>query len=135
MAEIIPPVNEGVINKGAESAELYSGLEAKEGDILLDKPRYGSFHGTDLEMSLRSKDIDTIIITGIATNICCETTAGEANVRDFRVFFMSDGTATFGMGDLSAEVLQKATCATLGFAFAQVITVDEMLEKIKATMV
>ena len=42
---------------------------------------------------------------------------------------MSDGTATFGMGDLSAEELQKATCTTLGFAFAQVITVDEMIDK------
>ena len=132
MGEIIPPVNEGVINKGAESAELHNGLSVKEGDILLDKPRFGSFHGTDLDMILRTRGIDTIIISGISTNICCETTAREANVRDFKVFFMSDGTATFGMGDLSAEELQKATCTTLGFAFAQVITVDEMIDKIKA---
>jgi len=134
MGEIIPPVNAGVINKGAESAELHSGLGVKEGDILLDKPRFGSFHGTDLEMILRSKSIDSIIITGIATNICCETTAREANVRDFRVFFMSDGTGTFGVGDLSAQEIQKATCTTLGFAFAQVITVNEMIDKIKGAM-
>ena len=64
MGEIIPPVNAGVINKGAESAELHSGLGVKEGDILLDKPRFGSFHGTDLEVILRSKSIDSIIIMG-----------------------------------------------------------------------
>ena len=132
MGEIIPPVNHGVINKGAESAELHKGLSVKESDILLDKPRFGAFHGTDLELILRSRGVDTIIVTGIATNVCCETTAREANVRDFRVLFMSDGTATFGMGDLSSEELQKATCATLGFAFAQVISVNEMIEKIKA---
>lgn len=132
MGEVIPPVRDGIINKGAESAELHSGLKVKESDILLDKPRFGSFHGTDLEMILRSKGIDTVIITGIATNVCCETTAREANVRDFRVFFVSDGTATFGMGDLSAEEIQKATCTTLGFAFAQVITLDEMIAKIQA---
>jgi ureidoacrylate peracid hydrolase len=84
---------------------------------------------------LRSHGIDTVIVSGIATNVCCETTAREANVRDFHVFFLSDGTATFGIGDLSAADLQKATCATLGFAFAQVLSVDEMIAKIRASVV
>ncbi len=132
MGEIIPPVNDGVINKGAPSAALHAGLEIRDGDIVLDKPRFGSFHGTDLELILRSKGIDTIIVTGIATNVCCETTAREANVRDFRVFFLSDGTATFGIGELSADDIQAATCATLGFAFAQVVTVADMIAKIEA---
>ena len=99
-------------------------------DILLEKPRFGAFHGTDLELILRSLGIDTIIITGIATNVCCETTAREATVRDLRVFFLSDGTTTFDMGGFSAAELQQATCATLGFLFAQVLTVDEMIRKL-----
>ena len=127
MGEIIPPVNDGVINKGSPSAELHGGLDVAKGDILLDKPRFGSFHGTDLELILRARGIDTVIVSGICTNICCETTAREANVRDFRVFFLTDGTATFGIGDLTAEDIQAATCATLGFAFAQLATVDEMI--------
>ncbi len=131
MGEIIPPVNDGVINKGAPSAALHDGLDFQDGDIVLDKPRFGSFHGTDLELILRSQGIDTIIVTGICTNVCCETTAREANVRDFHVFFLSDGTATFGIGDLSADDIQAATCATLGFAFAQVLTIDEMIGKIE----
>ena len=99
-------------------------------DILLDKPRFGAFHGTDLELILRSRGIDTIIVTGIATNVCCDTTVREATVRDFRVFFLSDGTATFDIGDVSAAEIQRVTCATLGLLFAQVLTVDEMLSKI-----
>jgi nicotinamidase-related amidase len=63
-------------------------------DVILNKPRYGGFHGTDLEMVLRSAGVDTVIISGIATNICCETTAREAAQRDFHVYFLSDGTAT-----------------------------------------
>jgi len=51
-------------------------------------------------------------------------------VRDFRVFFLSDGTTSFDIGDVSAAELQRATCATLGFIFAQVLTVDEMIRKI-----
>ena len=130
LGEIAPIVNEGVINKGSESADLHQGLVVDPGDILLEKPRFGAFHGTDLELILRSLGIDTIIVTGIATNVCCETTAREATVRDFRVFFLSDGTTTFDMGGFSAAELQRATCATLGFLFAQVLTVDEMIRKL-----
>ena len=54
-------------------------------------------------------------------------------MRDFRVFFLTDGTATFAIDDLSAEDVQNATCATLGFAFAQLSTVDEMIARVEAT--
>jgi biuret amidohydrolase len=130
LGETSPPVKRGILNKGAPSAALHKGLEVDSRDILLDKPRFGAFHGTDLELILRSRGIDTVIISGIATNICCETTAREATVRDFRVFFLRDGTATTAMGDASAAELQKPTCATLGFVFGQVLSVDEMIEKI-----
>jgi len=132
LGELGPHITDGMINRGAESAALHPGLHLVESDILLDKPRFGSFHGTDLELILRTRGIDSIIIGGIATNICCETTAREAHARDFRVFFVSDGTATFGIGDLSADDLQRASCATLGLAFAQVLTVDEFIDEINA---
>lgn len=132
MGEILPPVRDGIIDKGAHSAALHDGLAVEDGDILLDKPRFGAFHGTDLEMVLRARGIDTVIVSGIATNVCCETTAREANVRDFRVFFLSDGTSTFAMGELSKDEIQKATLTTLGACFAQVVAVDEMIARIEA---
>jgi ureidoacrylate peracid hydrolase len=131
MGEIIPPVRQGMIASGTFPAALHKDLKVEPGDIVLDKPRFGAFHGTDLELILRSRGIDSIIVTGIATNVCAETTAREANVRDFRVFFLSDGTATSDMNGISREVLQKATLTTLGFAFAQVLTVDQMIDKIQ----
>jgi nicotinamidase-related amidase len=67
----------------------------------------------------------------VATNVCCETPAHETAVRDFRVFFLSDGTATADMGGVPAAELQRVTCAMLGFLFAQVLTVDEMIAKIE----
>ncbi len=129
--EFSPPVRQGILNKDSESAALHKGLVVEAGDILLDKPRFGAFYGTDLELILRSRGIDTIIISGVATNVCCETTAREAAMRDFHVFFLSDGTATADMGPASAAELQRATCATLGFLFAQVLTVDEMIGMIQ----
>ena len=119
-----------MLNKGNTSTALHKGLVVDPRDILLDKPRFGAFYGTDLELILRSRGVDTVIVSGIATNVCCETTAREAMVRDFHVFFLSDGTATAPMGKASAADLQNATLATMGFLFAQVLTVDEMIEKI-----
>jgi ureidoacrylate peracid hydrolase len=95
MGEIIPAIAAGPINKGNPQAELHPGIVVGSGDIILEKPRYGAFTGTDLELILRNRRIDTVIITGICTNVCCETTAREANMRDFHVFFLSDATATF----------------------------------------
>ncbi|MBZ5695369.1 MAG: cysteine hydrolase [Acidobacteriia bacterium] len=131
LEEFNPYVKDGILDKGSTSAALHKDLVIDPRDILLDKPRFGAFHGTDLELILRKRGIDTIIIGGVATNICCETSAREAAVRDFRVIFLSDGTATADMGDASAQELQKATCATLGFLFAQVLTVDQTIRKIE----
>ncbi|HEU5103703.1 MAG TPA: isochorismatase family cysteine hydrolase [Roseiflexaceae bacterium] len=128
--EIVPPAKDGFFRSDSVAVALHPRLAVDAQDIVLDKPRYGAFHATDLEMVLRAWDIDTLIISGIATNVCCETTAREAMVRDFHVLFLSDGTATLGMGDASADELQKATLATLGTLFAQVLSIEEMLHKI-----
>jgi nicotinamidase-related amidase len=131
LGEINPVFKQGIITKGLESATLHEQFVVDAHDILLDKPRFGAFHSTDLELILRSRGIDTVIISGIATSVCCDTTAREAMVRDFHVFFLSDGTATADMPGASAAELQKATLATLGLLFAQVLTVDEMTRKVR----
>jgi nicotinamidase-related amidase len=127
----INPMVKSILTKGSEPAALHKGLVVDSRDILLDKPRFGAFQSTDLELILRSRGIDTVIISGIATSVCCETTAREAVSRDFHVFFLSDGTTTADMPGASATELRKATLATLGFLFAQVLTVDEMLQKFR----
>ena len=130
LGEMVPLVKTGIINKGTPSAALHKQLAVDPKDILLDKPRFGAFHGTDLELILRTRGIDTVIISGVTTNVCCETTAREAMVRDFHVVFLSDATATFGMGGVSAAELQKATLATVGFLSAEVLSVDELIQKL-----
>lgn len=132
MGEIVPPFIRQLYQAGAETAEIHDAVVVAEQDIIINKQRYGAFTGTDLEMILRSKGIDTVIVSGIATNICCETTAREAAQLDFRVFFLSDGTATKEMHGASAEELQRATCASLGMVFAQIVTVDEVIDKIRS---
>jgi ureidoacrylate peracid hydrolase len=117
----------GFLNSGAASAALHPALAVEPGDILLEKPRFGAFHGTDLELILRARGIDTVIIAGIDTRICCDTTAREANARDFRVLFLSDGTAT------ASDEAQEATLKTIGAVFGQVLTVEDVLQKIRSS--
>ena len=131
LRETAPPVKAGILNDGSESAALHPGLIVDARDLVIDKPRFGAFHDTALESILRARGVDTVIISGLMTNVCCETTAREAMVRDFRIFFLSDGTATAPMGEASAGELQKATLATLGFLFAQVLTIEAMTHKVK----
>jgi ureidoacrylate peracid hydrolase len=116
-----------VITKGAPTADLHPQLVVDPRDLLVEKPRFGAFFGADLELILRARGIDTLIISGITTNVCCDTTAHEAHARDFRVLFLSDGTATPAGADA-----QQATQDTLEGLFAQVLTVEQALQKIVA---
>lgn len=136
LGDLVPAVQAGLIDDGSVSGALHAGVRMSEGDSLLKKPRYGAFHGTDLELILRHRGIDTLIIGGIATNVCCETTAREATVRDFKVLFLSDGTATFGLPDMgfgaiTAKEVQRVTCSVMNFFYGQVLTVNQAIEKIR----
>ena len=130
LAKTSPPAKAGMLNKGSESAALHPRLRVEPEDVILEKPRFGAFHGTNLEHILRERGIDTVIISGIAANVCCETTAREAMVRDFQVLFLSDGTSAVGPDGVTADQLQQATLANMEFLFAQVLTIGEMCEKI-----
>jgi ureidoacrylate peracid hydrolase len=131
MGELCEPVRAGYIREGSESARLHRGIRVEQGDILLYKPRYGAFTGTDLDQLLRANGRDTIIITGICTNVCCETTAREAGMRDYHVFFMSDATETFPIGNVGVEDIKRVVHATLGALFANVLPLDEMIARIE----
>src|SRR5712671_1203536 len=136
--ETVPPVAQGVIDDGAPSAALHPKVVVQAGDIILAKPHIGSFQATELETILRARGIDTVLIGGIATNFCCDTTAREAHAREFKVLFLSDGTATIDLrdtagGTIPADQVQRLTLATLAFASAEVLSVAEACEKLQST--
>lgn len=130
MGEVMPNVRDGFMSEDAERTQLYPGLEVLPGDIVLKKPRFGAFTATDLDLILRARRIEAVAITGIATNVCCETTAREAYALNYRVLFVSDATCTFDMNGATAAEIQKVTCASLAFGFGQVLTTDALLGKL-----
>jgi ureidoacrylate peracid hydrolase len=81
--------------EGSPGAEFYEPVKPAAGDILVKKFRYSGFYGTQLENVLRALGRDTIAITGVATYVCCDSTARDGAMRDFKVLFVSDCSASF----------------------------------------
>ncbi len=115
---------EELIMKGSPNAEILKELAPKPVDKIIQKNRYSAFYGTDLEEYLHDHYIKDIIISGVVTNLCCETTARDAFVRDFRVFFLSDGTSA------SEKELHTAALKNLAYGFAYIKTCAEIIKSI-----
>ena len=89
---------------------------------VLDKSQYDAFFQTELEMILRSQGISQVVIAGVMTHLCCETTARSAFMRGFEVFFLVDGTATY------TEAHHRASLLNLAHGFAEMKLVQEILD-------
>ncbi|MGH2638276.1 MAG: cysteine hydrolase family protein, partial [Rhabdochlamydiaceae bacterium] len=88
-------VNTPALRAGSWGAEFVDEVKPKpEEDLIVTKHRYNAFYGTDLEVALRARGIKSLIMTGVSTNVCVESTARDAFFRDFYVVFTSDCTAT-----------------------------------------
>jgi nicotinamidase-related amidase len=85
-------------------AEFYEPVKPAEGDLLVKKFRYSGFYGTQLENLLRALSRDTIAISGVATNVCCDSTARDGAMRDFKVLFLSDCNASFTQEEQEATL-------------------------------
>ncbi|KAK9691420.1 hypothetical protein RND81_09G195700 [Saponaria officinalis] len=106
-----------IIDGTAESElipEVFSAANTRKVEVV-EKETYSAFRNTRLEERLGELGVKEVIITGVMTNLCCETTAREAFVRGFRVFFSTDSTAT------SSRELHDATLMNLAFGFAYLV--------------
>jgi isochorismate hydrolase len=91
----------------------------------IDKTQYDAFYLTELENRLHNLNVTQVIICGVMTHLCCETTARSAFMRGFEVFFTVDGTATYN------EELHRATLLTLSHGFAVPVLIEELLQKME----
>jgi nicotinamidase-related amidase len=80
--------------QGTPGAEVIDELKPEPTDMILPKRRFSAFFKTDLDQQLRDRGVDTIVVTGIATEVCVLTTAMDGFCHDFYVFFLEDCTAS-----------------------------------------
>jgi nicotinamidase-related amidase len=111
--------------------------EARErpGEIVIVKHENSAFIGTDLEARLRHLDIDTLIIVGVTTNHCVETTARMAGNLGFKAILVRDATWTFDRrgadGELfSAELIHAVSLANLKDEFAEIATAHDVMRRL-----
>jgi nicotinamidase-related amidase len=128
--------NNKALLEGTENVEIYDPLKPHPGDLVVAKPRYSAFHGTDLEAILRSQGIDTLIIGGTVTDVCCQSTTRDAFSRDYKVIFLSDGNAPgdwpdMGFGPVSGEEVQRVSLTVLAMCFAQVSSIKDVIAEIE----
>lgn len=109
-----------VCTEGTWGAEFYE-VAPQPGEIVITKHRYSAFIGTDFDLILRSKGIKSLIFTGVATNVCVESSARDAFMLDYYVVFMKDCSGCSAGPDAHA-----ATLATIERSYGIVVSTDDV---------
>jgi ureidoacrylate peracid hydrolase len=114
---------------GSWGADWYEGLEPTLGDewtpdtheYVVTKHRYSGFLDTDLDLILRSHGIESLIMTGEATNVCVESTARDGYMKDYFIVFVDDCTAT------GSEEEHQATLTNMRKHFGMVVQAEDVV--------
>ncbi len=105
-----------------EPSQLHPEISKIDGKVVL-KEHYSAFHDTNLHQLLDELSTESLILTGVMTDLCCETTARDAFMRGFKVYFVADGTAS------ATEERHVNTLKTISTGFGEVISSKELMSR------
>jgi ureidoacrylate peracid hydrolase len=113
---------------GTKGYELWDGLDVKPDDLLVQKTRFSAFiqGASNLEALLHGRGIDTVIITGTVTNICCESTARDAMMRNFKTIMVTDANAA------ENDDLHNASLIAFYLKFGDIMPTDMVIASLHA---
>jgi len=111
--------------EGERQSELIDELGPAAGERLITKIRYSAFEGTDLDAWLRERNVDTLVLCGVMTNLCVETTARHAFMKDLQPVIVEDACAS------SESRYHEASIMNLEYGFAHIEKTDSILKKLK----
>jgi ureidoacrylate peracid hydrolase len=117
-----PDARRGSIVEGTWGTEIIDELKPREDEMVIVKRRFGAFSGTELDMMLRTFDIRYLIFTGVATNICVETSLREASHLQYLPVLVSDAAAA------SHPSRQQSSIDNIKEIFGWVTTSDNVLK-------
>lgn len=110
----------------AEGFRLFPALESRPGDLQVEKIQYSAFvaGSSRLNETLKARGIETLLIAGTATNVCCESTARDAMMLDYRVVMLADGNAA------ATDAEHAAALDAIALFFGDVMTIDEAVARL-----
>jgi nicotinamidase-related amidase len=111
---------DGMCVEGSRESEVHPSLAPLKREKIVFKHRYSAFFNTDLDTVLRCCKIGDLVICGVMTNMCCESTARDAYARDYRTFFLADATGTI------SEEMHVASLLNLAYGFSYVTTIKDV---------
>lgn len=114
--------NHSVLIKGSWGSDIIDDLKPNKNDYVISKRRFNAFYQTDLEHMLRSWGIKTIVVTGIVTEVCVESTVREAFIRDFDVVVVEDGVSSWN------QQRHDASIENMKFAFSKITNTHSLLK-------
>jgi ureidoacrylate peracid hydrolase len=114
------------MREGSLGHELWAGLDVFSEDLMVKKTRFSAFiqGSSDLEQQLRSRGIDTVVVTGTGTGVCCESTARDAMMLNFKTIMVSDGNAA------KTDAEHNAALTAFYRNFGDVMSSDELVSYI-----
>lgn len=109
-----------------EGHEFWPALDIEADDLKIEKDRFSAFlpGASKTAEVLKARGIDTVIITGTLTNVCCESSARDAMQLNFNVIMASDGNATY------TDAIHNASLSSMAITIADVMTADEIIERL-----
>lgn len=113
------------VREGSPASKLTDALPAVPDAIHLRKTRYSAFQRTDLEALLRKSGAKSVVVTGVTTHLCCDSTARDAFMRDFTVYFVIDATASW------TEDLHVSSIVTLADGVVVPVLTDEIIRSME----
>jgi len=128
--------DKSIVIEGTSDVEIYDEIGRQKDDIVVVKRAFSAFFGTDLDLILRINGINTLIIGGLAAHSSCEATARDARHRNYRVIFLSDGTATYerfpdmGWGAIPGDEVRRVVLTIMALRNAEVLSVEEVLRRL-----
>ena len=117
--------------EGTRAAEAYSDL-VLDGDLVVYKTTFSAVLSSDLVDQLRVRDIDTVVVGGLTTPICVQTTVDGLSMVGLKVILLADACASQAIGSLSAEQAHAAAIQRMAYLFAAVEDTDAFVARVRA---
>ncbi len=113
--------------EGGDGADFFADLQPREGDYVIRKRRYSAFFATDLDILLKGLGVNTLILTGVATDVCVRATAQDAHQLNYRVTVVPECVAG------TSPTRHTAALENIEYVFGEVCALEDLIRRLPAS--